>query len=151
MGQVGELRLSRGEGRPAVFARGLRPACRETLLPLHFGTANLFLLIGEELLEAGLFVRLIKKALESARLLFGLVFLLLQLFKLPTETVDPAGLFFQFAISLGKKSINDFLPPLQNGLFRKCLFCSAMTRFACASTVLKLNMDASGSSSLRLR
>ena len=38
------------------------------------------------------------------------------------EAVDPAGLFFQFAISLGKKSINDFLPPLQNGLFSKSLF-----------------------------
>ena len=76
----------------------------------------------KELLEARLFVRLIEKALESARLLFGLVFLLLQLFKLPTESVDPAGLFFQFAISLGKKSINDFLPTLQNGLFCESFF-----------------------------
>ena len=92
-------------------------------------------MIGEELLEAGLFFRLVEElleacflvwlteeALESARLLFGLVFLLLQLFKLPTEAVDPAGLFFQFAISLGKKSINDFIPPLQNGFFCESSF-----------------------------
>ena len=76
----------------------------------------------KELLEARLFVRLTEELLERARFLIRLGFLLLQLFKLPTEAVDPAGLLFQFAISLGKKSINDFLPTLQNGLFCKSPF-----------------------------
>ena len=102
-----------------------RPECCEAILPLHFGTANLFLLIGKELLEARLFIRLVEEQLERACFLIRLSFLLLQLFKLMDEAVDPTGLFFQFAISLGKKSICDFLPTLQNGLF-----CSAMTRRA---------------------
>ena len=112
----------RREGRPTVFAGRSRSACGEAILPLFFGTAFLFLLIGEELLEVRFFVWLIEELPERAVFLFNLAFLLLQLFKLSTEAVDPAGLFFQFAISLGKKSINDFLTPLQNGLFRKSLF-----------------------------
>ena len=46
-------------------------------------SAPLFLLVSEELLEAGLFVQLIEKALESARLLFGLAFLLSSLIGTP--------------------------------------------------------------------
>ena len=86
-------------------------------MPLHFGTALLFLLVGEELLEARLFVRLGNELFERTRLVIGLELLRLELLVIPKKAVDPAGLFFQFAISLGKKSINDFLPSLQNGLF----------------------------------
>ena len=42
----------RGEGRPIVLAGEGRSACREAGLPLHFGMALLFLLVGKELLEA---------------------------------------------------------------------------------------------------
>ena len=91
-------------------------------MPLPFGTALLFLFVGEKLLEAWLFVRLTEELLERARFLIHLGFQLLQLFKLMDEEIDSAGLFFQFAISIDKKSISDLFPPLQNGLFRKSLF-----------------------------
>ena len=43
--------------------------CGEAILPLHFGTANLFLLIGEELLKVQLFFGLSDELFERSRLL----------------------------------------------------------------------------------
>ena len=105
------------EGRPIVFVGRRRFACGEAGLPLHFGTEFLFLLVSEEPLKARLFVRLGNELFERMSLPFGFSLLCFDFLKFSEEAVDPTGLFFQFAISLGKKSINDFLPSLQNGLF----------------------------------
>ena len=65
-----ECGLSRGEGRPTIVAGQCRLVCSEASLSLPFGTENLFLLIGEELLEARLFVRLGNELFERSRLLW---------------------------------------------------------------------------------